>query len=207
MWHPFQIKLKIPPSSDQCKNDLRALNVYKFIFMVFTTEQKKQQLKSHQSWLFFLVNSEIIFSLISLTMGATLDSWVCTEFCLFCCFTSQINSYGHGGTVSSPNHTFSWASLNKQLTSTSCPYFSLVTEKTLLEWFLKREENDRRNYFMINLHTTRPGLGSAERLQQSGGLNIGFESSCWFHWNTLTKCLYSKCLFRNKLLFQEVFNV
>ena len=27
-----------------------------------------------------------------------------------------VNSYGHGGTVSSPNHTFSWASLNKRLT-------------------------------------------------------------------------------------------
>ena len=24
----------------------------------------------------------------------------------FCCFTSQVNSYGHCGTVSSPNHTF-----------------------------------------------------------------------------------------------------
>ena len=45
--------------------------------------------------------------------------------CLFCCFTSQVNSYGHGRTVSSPNHTFSWASLNKQLTSTSCTYFPL----------------------------------------------------------------------------------
>ena len=39
---------------------------------------------------------------------------------LFCCFTSQVNSYGHGETVSSPDHTFPWASLNKQLTSTSC---------------------------------------------------------------------------------------
>ena len=29
------------------------------------------------------------------------------------------NSYGHGGTVSSSNHTFSLASLIKQLTSTS----------------------------------------------------------------------------------------
>ena len=46
-------------------------------------------------------------------------------FCLFYCFTSQVNSYGHCGTVSSPNHTFSWASLNKQLTSTSCTYFRL----------------------------------------------------------------------------------
>ena len=44
---------------------------------------------------------------------------------LFCCFTSQVNSYGHCGTVSSPRHTFSWASLNKQLTSTSCTYLSL----------------------------------------------------------------------------------
>ena len=37
--------------------------------------------------------------------------------CLFCCFTSQVNSYGHGGTVSSPSHTFSWANLNKRVTS------------------------------------------------------------------------------------------
>ena len=44
---------------------------------------------------------------------------------LFCCFTSQVNSYGHCGTVSSPNHTFSWAGLNKRLTSNSCTYFRL----------------------------------------------------------------------------------
>ena len=36
-----------------------------------------------------------------------------------------VNSYGHYETVSSPNHTFSWASLNKRLTSTSCTYFRL----------------------------------------------------------------------------------
>ena len=46
-------------------------------------------------------------------------------FVVFCCFTSQVNSYGHGGTVSTPNHTISWVSLNKQLTSTSCTYFRL----------------------------------------------------------------------------------
>ena len=48
-----------------------------------------------------------------------------TFVCLFCCFTSQVNSYGHCGTVSSPNHTFSWAGLNKRLTSNSCTYFRL----------------------------------------------------------------------------------
>ena len=44
---------------------------------------------------------------------------------LFCCFASKFNSYGNGGTVSSPNHTFPWASLNKQLTSTLCTYLPL----------------------------------------------------------------------------------
>ena len=38
------------------------------------------------------------------------------NFFVFCCFMSQVNSYGHCRTVSSPNYTFSWASLNKQLT-------------------------------------------------------------------------------------------
>ena len=46
-------------------------------------------------------------------------------FFLFCCFTSHVNSYGHCGMVSSPNHTFSWAGLNKQLTSNLCTYFCL----------------------------------------------------------------------------------
>ena len=48
-------------------------------------------------------------------------------FVLFCCFTSQVNSYGHGKTVSSSNHTFSWASLslNKRITSNSCTYLVL----------------------------------------------------------------------------------
>ena len=44
-----------------------------------------------------------------------------------------VNSYGHGGTVSSPNHTFSWASLNKQFTSISCTYFRLKLTTTLNE--------------------------------------------------------------------------
>ena len=45
--------------------------------------------------------------------------------CFVASFTSQVNSYGHGGMVSSPNHTFSWASLSKGLTRTSCTYFRL----------------------------------------------------------------------------------
>ena len=36
-----------------------------------------------------------------------------------------VNSYGHVETVSSPNHTFSWASLTKLSTSTSCTHLRL----------------------------------------------------------------------------------
>ena len=36
-----------------------------------------------------------------------------------------VNSYGHVEMVSSPNYTFSWASLTRQLTSTLCTYFCL----------------------------------------------------------------------------------
>ena len=45
----------------------------------------------------------------------------------------SVNSYGHVGMVSSPNHTFSWASLAKRLTSTSCTYNRLYLTATLLE--------------------------------------------------------------------------
>ena len=54
----------------------------------------------------------------SLCLGRVMVPQCVFSFCLFCCFTSQVNSYGHGGTVSSPKHTFSWTSLNEQLTST-----------------------------------------------------------------------------------------
>ena len=49
-------------------------------------------------------------------------------FVCFCCFTSHVNSYGHCRTVSSLNHTFSWAGLSKRLTSNLCAYFRLLTD-------------------------------------------------------------------------------
>ena len=75
------------------------------------------------------------------------------DVCLFLALLYvPINSYGHCGMVISPNHTFSRTSLKKRLTNTSCTYFRLYLTITLLECFSSREENDRRNYFMINLH-------------------------------------------------------
>ena len=56
----------------------------------------------------------------------------CFLFCLFCCFTSHVNSYGHCGTVSSPNHTFSWAGLNKRLTSIRAHTFACNWQQPFL---------------------------------------------------------------------------
>ena len=71
----------------------------------------------------------ICFVLQYITSFLILQSscWVRESFVFvcFCCFTSQVNSYGHCGTVSSLNHTFSWAGLNKRLTSNLCTYFRL----------------------------------------------------------------------------------
>ena len=86
--------------------------------------------KGLTSWLSFVVsNCEfVIFPLVSwVRCGTWLYQFLNPDLCtltyfvsLLCCFTSRDYSYGQGRTVSSPNHTFSWATLNKQLTSTSC---------------------------------------------------------------------------------------
>ena len=68
-------------------------------------------------WIFY------VFFCLSFAMPLCTSVYVC--FVCFCCFTSQVHSYGHWGTVSSLNHTFSWAGLNKRLTSNLCTYFRL----------------------------------------------------------------------------------
>ena len=44
---------------------------------------------------------------------------------MVCCFTSQVNSYGHGGTVSLPIHTFFLGNIEQAVNSTVCTYFRL----------------------------------------------------------------------------------
>ena len=49
--------------------------------------------------------------------------------CLFvCCFTSQVNSYGHGGTVSSHSHTFFLGKLEQAVNQYFVHILSLVTD-------------------------------------------------------------------------------
>ena len=48
--------------------------------------------------------------------------------CSFCCFRSQVNSYGHGGMVSSPNHPFFLGKLEQAVNQYFVHILSLVTD-------------------------------------------------------------------------------
>ena len=54
-------------------------------------------------------------------------------------FYVPVNSYCHVETVCSPNQTFSWACLNKLLTSTSSTYFHLNRQQRFLN---QQKENE-----------------------------------------------------------------
>ena len=53
-------------------------------------------------------------------------------FCLFCCFTSQSTAMVMSGRSVHLTKLFSWVSLNKRLTSTSCTYFHLQQTDVLI---------------------------------------------------------------------------
>ena len=61
-----------------------------------------------------------------------------TIVCLFCCFTSQVNSYGHCGTVSSPNHTFFLGKLEQAVNQYFVHILSLVTDNNP-SWMIQRK--------------------------------------------------------------------
>ena len=59
-------------------------------------------------------------------------------FCLFCSFTSQVNSYGQGGMVSSPNHTFFLGKLEQAVNQYFLQILSLVTDNNR-SWMIQRK--------------------------------------------------------------------
>ena len=61
-----------------------------------------------------------------------------------------VNSYGHVEKVSSPNHTFFLGKLDLVVNQYFMHTISLVTYNNP-SWIRGREENVRKNYFMINL--------------------------------------------------------
>ena len=75
--------------------------------------------------LYCIANMFMSNSIIAKISGFSFPKSSFLLFVCFCCFTSHVNSYGHCGTVSSLNHTFSWAGLSKRLTSNLCTFFRL----------------------------------------------------------------------------------
>ena len=101
--------------------------------------------------MFWLSIKKVNFWLSTLMLRPVNNLTLCVRVnCLFV-FYVPVNSYGHAGRSVYLTPLFSWASLTKQLTSTSCTYFSLVTDNNIPFWISEREENGRRSYFMIKL--------------------------------------------------------
>ena len=102
--------------------------------MIFHEIRLPADWKSSNNWNCSLMLLQII--------GGTLCQLI--FFCLVCCFTSQSTAK-----VSTPNHFFL-----SQLDQVVWQYFMqillLLTDKNP-SWISRREENDRRNYFMIHL--------------------------------------------------------
>ena len=79
------------------------------------------------------LNTGYIVILMSLSERSDIDNLKTSSqcgfrFCMFCCFTSQVNSYGHGGTVSSPNHTFFLGKLEQAVNQYFMHILSPVTD-------------------------------------------------------------------------------
>ena len=78
--------------------------------------------------------------------------------CLFCCFTSQVNSYGHGGTVSSPNHTFFLGKLEQAVNQYFVHILSLVTDKNP-SWMFQRMGGEWLQKLFHNKSPRKYGTG------------------------------------------------
>ena len=60
-----------------------------------------------------------------------------SKLTFFCCFTSQVNSYGHGGMVSSPNRTFFRAKLEQAVNQRFVHILSLAIDNNP-SWMIQR---------------------------------------------------------------------
>ena len=89
-------------------------------------------LKSFNSLRIIACNKVHVINVLSITIR-TPKGFVC----LFCCFTSQVNSYGHAGMVSSHKHTFFLGKLEQTVNQYFVHILSLVTDNNpswMIQW-------------------------------------------------------------------------
>ena len=94
-----------------------------------------------------LAASMVTWKNVQKRLSGIIFSWFWFSACFF---TSQTTDMVMSGQSIHQNTLFSWASLTKRLTSTSCTHNACTDNNP--SFFSRREENDRRNCFMINLH-------------------------------------------------------
>ena len=132
--------------------------------------------------------------------------------CSFCCFTSQSSAMVMAGR-SVHLTTLSWARAFNQ-------YFvhilSLLTDNTLLEWFSGREENDRRNYFMINIHermgpggdrTCDPWICSQTRICCQTCYRLRYVAPCNKLMNKFCQFAYLFYFYQVKISFTVLYSI
>ena len=79
---------------------------------------------------------------------------VCLFVCLFIALRPKSTAMVIAGRSVQLTNLISWASLNKQLTNNRAHTFACNRQQPFMNDSAegRREENDRRDYFMINLH-------------------------------------------------------
>ena len=104
------------------------------------------------------------------------------SICLFCCFTSQVNSYGHGGTVSSPNHTFFLGKLEQAVNQYFVHILSLVTDNNPFkggEWPQKLFHNQSpQKYGTGRGSTCNPRICSQSRICCQTHYRLRYTARC-----------------------------
>ena len=87
-----------------------------------------------------------------------LETWRFVHFVCFCFFTSQVNSYGHGGTVSSPNHTFFLGKLEQAVNQYFVHILSLVTDNNP-SWMIQGKGGEWPEKLFHNQSPRKYGTG------------------------------------------------
>ena len=92
---------------------------------------------------------------ILITGRWSIHNWFCLFVCLFCCFTSQ--AMAMAGRSVHLTTLFFLGKLEQAVNQYFVHIISLVTDNNP-SWISRREENDRKNCFIINLHESKwPG--------------------------------------------------
>ena len=122
---PFSIKIFVLSIFKWSPKTGLTIYVY-FQLCTLESESKDEELQLDCASCLSNLSQALLHPEVIPTVLATIKTVIC--FCLFCCFTSQVNSYGHGRMASSPNHTFFLGKPEQAVNQYFVQILSLVTD-------------------------------------------------------------------------------